>query len=137
MKIKKAAALILSLVLLCGCNNGNEQTNANKETSTEAAELSETSSDTAPAESTFFSEEQTEAVITTTAEPLKTYKEWVEELNFYPILTEEDIEYHGIPYKDLTKDQFIQMFGQATKENNLQKLYVLYYDNTAHNAHVR
>lgn len=135
LSIKKLTAAILAIIgtaLLCGCNNGNTQTNANTETSTEAAELSETASETAPIESTFFSEEQTEAVITTTAEPLKTYKEWVEELNFYPILTEEDIEYHGIPYKDLTKDQFIQMFGQATKENNLQKLYVLYYDNTYH-----
>lgn len=130
-KTKNKAALILVCALLCGCNNSNTQTNTNTETSTEAAELSETASETTPIESTFFSEDQAEAVITTT-EPLKTAEEWYEEMNFYPILTEDDIEYHGIPYKDLTKDQFIQMFGQCTKENNLQKLYVLYYDNTAH-----
>ena len=134
IKIKCTASLILACALLCGCNNSNAQTNANAGTNTETASFSETVSETRPQEAiTTFSEAQTEAVITTTAEPLKTYREWVEELKFYPILTEEDIEYHGIPYKDLTKEQFIQMFGQCTKENNLQKLYVLYYNNRQNN----
>lgn len=133
MKAEKAVTLILTIALLCGCNNRNTQTGYSTHAITETAEPSETLSDTAPVGSTVLSENQTEAAITTTAEPLKTYREWVEELNFYPILTEDDIEYHGIPYKDLTKEQFIQMFGQCTKENNLQKLYVLYYDNTHHN----
>lgn len=50
-----------------------------------------------------------------------------DDLDFYPILSEKDIEYKGIPYKDLTKEQFIEMWGQCTRENNLQKMYVLTY----------
>lgn len=51
------------------------------------------------------------------------------EYNFVSVLTEDDIEYMGIPYKDLTLEQFIQLWAQSTRECNLQRLYVITYDN--------
>ena len=51
------------------------------------------------------------------------------EYNFVSVLTEDDIEYMGIPYKDLTLEQFIQLWAQSTRECNLQRLYVITYNN--------
>lgn len=52
-----------------------------------------------------------------------------EDFNFTPILAEDDIEYMGIPYKELTQEQFIQLWAQASRECNVQRLYNLYYSN--------
>lgn len=54
------------------------------------------------------------------------------EYNFVPVLTEDEIEYMGIPYKDLTADQFIQLWAQCTRECNVQRLYVITYDNNSY-----
>lgn len=51
------------------------------------------------------------------------------EYNFTPVLTEDDIEYMGIPYKDLDAQQFIQLWAQCTRECNVQRLYVISYGN--------
>lgn len=51
------------------------------------------------------------------------------EYNFTSVLTEDDIEYMGIPYKDLTAQQFIQLWAQCTRECNVQRLYVISYGN--------
>lgn len=51
------------------------------------------------------------------------------EYNFTSVLTEDDIEYMGIPYKDLTVEQFIQLWAQCTRECNVQRLYVISYGN--------
>jgi len=49
--------------------------------------------------------------------------------NFIPVLSEEDIDYMGIPYKDLTAEQFIQLWAQCTRECNVQRLYAISYCN--------
>ncbi len=54
------------------------------------------------------------------------------EFDFVPVLTEDDIEYMGIPYKDLTAEQFIQLWAQCTREYNVQRLYVIIYDNSSY-----
>lgn len=54
------------------------------------------------------------------------------EYNFIPVLTEDDIEYMGIPYKDLTLEQFIQLWAQCENENNVQRLYVISYNNNSY-----
>lgn len=38
----------------------------------------------------------------------------------------------GIPYKELTQEQFIQLWAQATRECNVQRLYTLYYSNRSY-----
>lgn len=52
--------------------------------------------------------------------------------DFIPVLTEDDIEYMGIPYKKLTAEQFIQLWAQCTREYNVQRLYVITYDNSSY-----
>jgi hypothetical protein len=54
------------------------------------------------------------------------------EYDFVPVLSEEDIEYMGIPYKDLTADQFIQLWAQCETEDNVQRLYVISYNNCSY-----
>lgn len=49
--------------------------------------------------------------------------------NFTPILSENDIDYMGIPYGELTADQFIQLWAQCTQECNVQRLYAISYCN--------
>lgn len=49
--------------------------------------------------------------------------------NFIPVLTEDDIYYMGKPYKDLTVEEFIQLWAQCEREYNVQRQYVIYYDN--------
>ena len=67
---------------------------------------------------------------TTTATPEPDEPQSAEpEYTFVPVLTEDDIEYMGVPYKDLTLEQFIQLWAQSTRECNLQRLYVITYDN--------
>ncbi len=51
------------------------------------------------------------------------------EYNFIPVLNEDDIDYMGKPYKDLTADEFIQLWAQCEREYNVQRLYVISYDN--------
>lgn len=55
-----------------------------------------------------------------------------EDFYFAPVITEDDIEYMGIPYKDLTQEQFIQLWAQCTRECNVQRLYNLYYSNQSY-----
>ena len=57
-----------------------------------------------------------------------------EDFYFAPVITEDDIEYMGIPYKDLTQEQFIQLWAQCTRECNVQRLYNLYYPGERHAA---
>lgn len=45
------------------------------------------------------------------------------EFTFLPIISEEEMDYMGIPYKDLTPEQVIQMWAQCTRERNWQKMY--------------
>lgn len=54
------------------------------------------------------------------------------EFDFVPVLTEDDIEYMGIPYRELTAEQFIQLWAQCTREYNVQRLYVITYDNSSY-----
>lgn len=78
---------------------------------------------------------QTEAQ--TTASTAEEYKAPLSEKDYllldrfdiYPAITEDDIEYMGIPYKDLTLDQFIQMWAQCSREGNVHKQYFLHYFN--------
>lgn len=54
------------------------------------------------------------------------------EFDFVPVLTEDDIEYMGIPYRELTAEQFIQLWAQCTREYNVQRLYLITYDNSSY-----
>ncbi len=47
--------------------------------------------------------------------------------NFTSVLENEDIEYRGIPYKELDAEEFIQLWAQSTRECNVQRLYTLSY----------
>lgn len=49
--------------------------------------------------------------------------------DFTPILSENDIDYMGIPYGELTAEQFIQLWAQCTQKCNVQRLYVISYCN--------
>lgn len=53
--------------------------------------------------------------------------------NFTPILSENDIDYMGIPYGELTVEQFIQLWAQCTQECNVQRLYAISYCNYSDN----
>lgn len=54
----------------------------------------------------------------------------IRDCNFIPVLIEDDIDYMGKPYRDLTAEEFIQLWAQSRREYNVQRLYVMSYDNT-------
>lgn len=59
-----------------------------------------------------------------------------EDFNFTPVLTEDDIEYMGIPYNELTPEQFVQLWAQCTRECNIQRLYVITCENDDESADI-
>ncbi|MCM1298908.1 MAG: hypothetical protein NC203_06400 [Firmicutes bacterium] len=123
MKIRKTILPLLICLTLSACNTAavtpeaEETSNYSETSQTELQTVTE-------AEET---EAETVSVQTVTSAPIydsdvAVYKK---DINFTPILTEDDIEYMGIPYKDLTPEQFIQLWAQATREWNVQRLFVL------------
>lgn len=115
----KAVSLVCICSMLCACN-------ASPAVSSEPSVSSQTSSvssDAQTAEAAASTSDGTTAPLPGTDEAEQP------EYNFIPVLTEDDIEYMGIPYKDLTAEQFIQLWAQCTRECNVQRLYVIMYDN--------
>ncbi len=123
MKKLIAPLICLSLicsVLLCGCSDTKVQSVASEENISKTGTSSVAVSDTSSADETGSSDTGS------TAEAEKNSDKPSErEYHFLPILKEEDIDYMGIPYKDLAPEQVIQMWAQCTRERNWQKRYVI------------
>lgn len=119
--MKKFISVFIALICLslCACNNAGKlnDENANDSANTESGKLENTESADTSISLPPVTEKSAEAGLI------------FEETNFTPILTEDDIEYLGKPYKDLTVDEFIQLWAQSTRESNAQRLYVLLYYN--------
>lgn len=121
---KKTITVLLFLFLLClnfcSCKS---------KTLPESSDISEsgitqTAVDTVVTKDSESGSEETREEITFVPLAIKE-----EDFNFTPILAEDDIEYMGIPYRELTQEQFIQLWAQASRECNVQRLYTLYYSN--------
>ncbi|MCM1298907.1 MAG: hypothetical protein NC203_06395 [Firmicutes bacterium] len=134
MKIRKTILPLLICLTLSACNTAavpseaEETANYSETSQTELQTVTEAEETESPISQT---EDQTAA---NTAEEYKaplSEKDYLllDRCGIYPAITEEDIEYMGIPYKDLTLDQFIQMWGQCSREGNVHKQYFLYYNN--------
>lgn len=120
MNIKKISVLIIAFVLLCGCNNNASSSN-NSNTYTEKYEILQSDNEALSAKS---GNDSLEAAVQTT-EQLQGNSDFLSDTFFTPVLSEEDIEYMGIPYKELDPEQFVQLWAQCTRECNVQRLYVL------------
>ena len=119
----KAALLVCMCAILCACSAPPAVSGDSPATS---AQPNIPQSETTTTQQTSVATTQS----TTTATPEPDEPQSAEpEHTFVPVLTEDDIEYMGIPYKDLTLEQFIQLWAQSTRECNLQRLYVITYDN--------
>ncbi len=131
----KALSGLLICVSLCSCMSAvefNERVNgANYMSDTDmTAEESKSAGGSEAVETT----ETTETVGSAEAAESRISSEDDNNL-FTPLLTEEDIEYMGIPYKDLTAEQFVQLWGQSMRECNAQRLYCITFDNSfAHDS---
>ena len=119
----KAALLVCMCAILCACSAPPAVSGDSPATS---AQPNIPQSETTTTQQTSVATTQS----TTTATPEPDEPQSAEpEYTFVPVLTEDDIEYMGIPYKDLTLEQFIQLWAQNTRECNLQRLYVITYNN--------
>ena len=119
----KAALLACMCTILCACSAPPAVSGDSPATSAQP-DIPQSESTTSQAAST------TTAQTTTTTPPEPDEPQAAEpEYTFVPVLTEDDIEYMGIPYKDLTLEQFIQLWAQSKRECNLQRLYVITYNN--------
>lgn len=124
-KALKSILLICICSMLCGCNASPVVSSI----SSSQEQTSDSSSSTAS------NSTQTTVLSTDTSESVQPEFSFPE-FNFVPVLTEDEIEYMGIPYKDLTADQFIQLWAQCTREYNVQRLYLITYDNSSHSDEV-
>lgn len=120
MKIIKTIFSLLLCLILCAC--ATESADISQSTTTEAG--------TSQPKTKLATEETKEEI---TFGPL-VIKE--EDFNFTPVLTEDDIEYMGIPYKELTPEQFVQLWAQCTRECNIQRLYVITCENDDESADI-
>jgi len=119
-RITGALTAVLLCTILAGCSQ--EQTEQSGETSY-------------PQDTALSSEiavlPQNSAADKESAEPAYSAPDInIRECNFIPVLKEDDIDYMGKPYRDLTAEEFIQLWAQSRREYNVQRLYVMSYDNT-------
>lgn len=122
-KIKITAITVLAALIFTACSNTAPDENINNGgVITESAPSENVTDKNDENGSATASEAPAEIEI----EPAQTDEA---EYNFTPVLTEDDIEYMGIPYKELTADRFIQLWAQCTRECNVQRLYVISYGN--------
>lgn len=122
-KIKITAITVLAALIFTACSDTASDRNINGGgiiTESTPNESKTDKNDENGSETAFEAPAETEIEPAQTDEP---------EYNFTPVLTEDDIEYMGIPYKDLTAEQFIQLWAQCTRECNVQRLYVLSFGN--------
>ncbi len=111
---------LICSVLLCGCTDTKVQSTVSEEGKSKTETSSVAVSDTSSVDETSDSDTESTAKVEKNSE-----KTSGREYHFLPILSEEDIDYMGIPYKDLTPEQVIQMWAQCTRERNWQKRYVI------------
>ena len=114
----KAALLICMCAMLCACGTAPAISDS------AASDMPQSESTTVQTTTT-----ATQTTTTTTTATTTSAKPDEPEYPFVSVLTEDDIEYMGIPYKDLTIEQFIQLWAQCTRETNVQRLYVITYNN--------
>ncbi|MCM1297948.1 MAG: hypothetical protein NC203_01640 [Firmicutes bacterium] len=119
--VKKAAALLPFLLCLsfCACNSKTLPISTDASHTVNQPDAAQTKIGSIAEKTEAESEKPEENAVT-------------EEFNFASVLTEDDIEYMGIPYSELTQEQFIQLWAQATRECNVQRLYNLYYSNRSY-----
>ncbi|MCM1299010.1 MAG: hypothetical protein NC203_12035 [Firmicutes bacterium] len=117
MKRKKLIVLLTAAAMLVfsGCNNA-ETPPENSVVSLETEITSTYSEETMPETS-----ENTVPETSEETEPPYTEPEY----NFICYITEEDIDYMGKPYKDLTPEETVQLWAQCTREMNTQRLYLI------------
>lgn len=130
MKKKTAAKTVLIVCvcsMLCACSV-SPASSADLPVVSEQTDTSQDESTTVPITGETESADDSGADKEDTSEPVQSGNEQTE-YDFVPVLTEDDIEYMGIPYKDLTAEQFIQLWAQCTRECNVQRLYVITYNN--------
>ncbi len=138
-KTLKSAYLLLICSTLCACNASYSVSVSAPNALENSDKLSNESIIVQSSETVesmiVQSSETVESVIDQSSETAESVtgaealKQRLSEYNFTSVLTEDDIEYMGIPYKDLTVEQFIQLWAQCTREYNTQRLYVITYDN--------
>lgn len=128
--MSRILATIISVALvfsLCSCSETNAEEN---ETSTQTEEVSTT---------TTAKESETTPTTTTKAPETTPEEASEEETTFYSVtaaetepfvqtLTEADIELDGVPYKDLTSRQVLDLYIKYLQENELQKASFLWTD---------
>ncbi|MBE6880445.1 MAG: hypothetical protein E7490_06390 [Ruminococcaceae bacterium] len=112
---------LICSVLLCGCSDAKVQSTISEEGISKTETASVAVSDTTFADETVSSDTESTAEAEKNSDKQSSGREY----HFLSILKEEDIDYVGIPYKDLTPEQVIQMWAQCTRERNWQKRYVI------------
>lgn len=120
-KIKITAITVLVALIFTACSNTAPDGNING-----GGVVTESAANTSGTDKNDESGSETASEAPAETEPAQNDEP---EYNFTPVLTEDDIEYMGIPYKDLTAQQFIQLWAQCTRECNVQRLYVISYGN--------
>mgnify|MGYP003288865483 CR=1 FL=1 len=122
--MKKVIVILLSAficsVSLCGCSESGQQSAVSEENVSKTETSSVVDSDVSSVTETESSDTESAPEVGNDSE-----KPDGQEYHFLPILNEDDIDYMGIPYKDLTPEQVIQMWAQCTRERNWQKRYVI------------
>ncbi len=111
---------LICSAFLCGCSDAGQQSAVSEENISKTETSSVVDSDVSSVTETESSDTQSIAEPENNSE-----KPDGQEYHFLPILNKEDIDYMGIPYKDLTPEQVIQMWAQCTRERNWQKRYVI------------
>lgn len=120
-KIKITAITVLAALIFTSCSNTAPDGNINS-----GGVVTESAANTSGTDKNDESGSETASEAPAETEPAQNDEP---EYNFTPVLTEDDIEYMGIPYKDLDAEQFIQLWAQCTRECNVQRLYVISYGN--------
>lgn len=128
--VTKAILVVCMSAMLCACS-GSPTVSGDSDIASEQPDISQsTSSITAQTTTSgVISDTTTQPTINSEPDEAVIGKS---DIDFVPVLTEDDLEYMGIPYKDLTVEQFIRMWAQATRECNFQRLYVITYYNCAY-----
>lgn len=126
----KTVSLLCVCSILCACN-ADPTVSIDSSVGSQQLDLSQNKGSVQATDEIDSASNQTADSLLSTNETEQPESEQ-SEYNFIPVLTEDDIEYMGIPYKDLTANQFIQLWAQCETENNVQRLYVISYNNSSY-----
>ena len=117
--------LFLMIFFLTGCQSFGSASDSDispTQQSTISSDKNDSSSVTEQSHTELASESE-QSVQTTQDETSETNET---RYMFTPVLTEDDIEYQGIPYKMLTPEQVLMLWSQCNAQRNYQVLYVIH-----------